>query len=454
MTTNVISYNKNGVDLIALLRWTDLRAACNRTASVETPSEIAGHPRPGTAPVRAATMAAPSTSAGLAPAAPPLAAGAAVAPAPPAPAASPAREQVGVSADAPERGADERKVIAEIGRMVRANTKSTAESTWYSERNVHTGATNIKWARVGPLIAIVVLVGYGALRFSASDTAEASDTRAAGTVQDGEKEKKRGAAGDPTLPEESLFAPRSRYSVNGTETPPAGDEAATSTPPAAAAAPPPPARAEKAEVRKPSAPDSWQAGLYMDLPATDDVGEEEPVESSGLGITLREGTRIPATLVGTLASAYDAPVEARLDADFVEDGITVLPKGTMLLGRTEANVAQRRVYVRFHRAILPSGVAFEIRAAAQNADLSTGLTADRVEKHRSRNIVAGTLADVAGGAGTLIGIGSGSPAAVLAAQAARQQVSGEARATVEPTLTLYVNAGRAIFVYLEADLPL
>jgi hypothetical protein len=93
----------------------------------------------------------------------------------------------------------------------------------------------------------------------------------------------------------------------------------------------------------------------------------------------------------------------------------------------------------------------EVRGAAQNSDFSTGLTADRVEKHRGRNVVAGAVAGIASRVGGLVG-GSALGAAETAALArsAQTQATTEARGAISD-LTLYVTAGRRVFVYLEAD---
>lgn len=339
-----------------------------------------------------------------------------------------------------------RQAVSEIAQMLRKSTKSTDPGSFFTSLDPMTNRTEIRWSRVAPLILVGVFVFYGALRLYASPAADAGQKTAATDVGD-ERAAKDGPEG--TLPEESLFAPRSKYEVAGREEKEEGEPPPEKEQEQAEPAPARSAGARTETVR-PAPPASWQAALLMDMPAEEEyVGEEEA--ATGLGIVLREGTRIPATLVGTLASSYESPVQARLDEDFMEGGLTVLPRGTVLLGKTQANVTQKRIYVRFHRAVLPTGAAIEIVAAAQNADLSTGLVADRIEKHRSRNIIAGTLATVAGAAGRIVGVGG---AAANVPQAAARQVAGEARASIEPKATLYVNAGRRIVVYLEADVAL
>ena len=445
-----------------LIQWDELLAAVDRNPKVDSPSKIAGFHKDAIGSASGAHLSRPAVATAASPAAADTRAVASPPSIPGLPGAPPLGGPVPVGEPAPglpvvasesdedeaEKERRQRKAIDELGKLLSKSTKSTAEQSWFTSRDPMTDRSQIRWARVAPLIIVGVFVFYGALRLYASP-ASASDTgiEAAASERDAKK-----ADGEGTLPEESLFAPRSKYEVTGLKE---GEEAPPEKPdeePERPAPAPSGGTVAKSDAPRPAPPAAWQASLLMDMPAREEYVDEAMPPPSGLGITLREGTRIPATLVGTLASSYESPVQARLDEDFMEAGLTVLPRGTILLGRTQANVTQKRVYVKFHRAVLPSGAAIELSAAAQNADLSTGLVADRVEKHRSRNIVAGTIANVAGTAGRIVGIGGGE--AAYASQAASQQIAGEARSSIEPKATLYVNAGRRIFVYLEADLDL
>lgn len=450
-----------------LVNWGGLLATVERLPKVDPPSKIAGFTKDAIGNTPGATV--PRSPAGM----PPAPLGAAIpqrvtSPSIPGlpgasspglggsiPVTAPVASSHVASADIDEADDDaadrerrERNAIDEVAKLVRKSTQSTAEETFFTSRDPMTERSQIRWSRVVPLILVAMFVMYGGLRLYASP---ASASGAGIETAKGDRDAKK-TDGEGTLPEESLFAPRSKYEVTGLRE---GEAEPVEKPEQEAEKPAPApagAAATRSEAPKPTAPAAWQASLLMDMPAGEEDPGELPPPTEGLGITLREGTRIPATLVGTLASSYESPVQARLDEDFMDGGLTVLPRGTILLGRTQANVTQKRVYVKFHRAVLPSGVAIEFAGAAQNADLSTGLVADRIEKHRNRNIVAGTIANVAGTAGRVFGIG-GSEAA-YASQAASQQIAGEARSSIEPKATLYVSAGRRIFIYLDADLKL
>jgi type IV secretory pathway VirB10-like protein len=340
-----------------------------------------------------------------------------------------------------ERKKLERAAIAEIRTLVQKSTKARDDETWYAKVNPLTERKEIKWSTLIPLLVVLVIALYGALRLYASPgtSQPRAATRASGSAPALNRE-----AGEGALPEESLFTPRTQYSVPGLEQ---RDE-----PDLAAPVPVPEARPPAASPSpKPAAPASWQAGLTLALPAEPD-DEEYPVsENEGEHVALVEGTRIPAVLTGTIASSFESPVQARLDEDLIDADRIALPRGTLLLGTSQTNITQRRIYVRFHRAILPSGESFELHGAAQNSDFSTGLTADRVEKHRRSNVVASALGGIASRAGGLVGIRApGAVEAGAAARAVQGQVQNEVRGAMGD-VTLFVHAGRRVFVYLESD---
>jgi type IV secretory pathway VirB10-like protein len=333
----------------------------------------------------------------------------------------------------------EREAIAEIRALVRKSTKARDDETWFTRVNPLTDRKEVKWSTVLPLAIVSVVVLYGALRLYA---APGSQQRSRDAVQ---TDARRGSKDESARTEDSLFTPRSQYSVAGLEASvPPGLSAPEEPPPTNPVVKPSPAQ-------KPAAPSSWQAGLTLAMPADVSEAVEEPFVEMDQEIALVEGTRIPAILVGTLASSFESPVQVQLDEDFRMDDRVLLPKGTVLLGVSQANATQRRIFVRFHRAILPSGEYLNVRGAAQNADFSTGLTADRVEKHRGRNVLAGAVAGIASRVGGLAG-GPAADAAALA-RSAQTQAATEARGAVSD-VTLYVTAGRRVFVYLEADAEL
>jgi hypothetical protein len=338
-----------------------------------------------------------------------------------------------------ERKALERDTIAEIRTLVRKSTRARDSETWFWRINPLTDRKEVKWSVVLPAAMGLFIAFYGGLRlYAAPGQSSVQKT----TLKNMESSERATRVDADSRSEESLFTPRSQYSIPGAESEPSAPEVEPSD------APPAPTRQLPPPPTRPVAPESWQAGLTMAIPAESEIVDDLVYEDAEPHSVLFEGTRIPAVLIGTLASSFESPVQAQLDVDFVEDDRVLLPKGTVLLGASQANATQRRIYVRFHRAILPSGDSLDIRGTAQNADLSTGLTADRVEKHRTRNVLAGALGGlasrVAGLGGTRL------PGAAEGARAANAEAINEVRGS-GGNLTLYVTAGRRVFVYLEAD---
>ena len=207
---------------------------------------------------------------------------------------------------------------------------------------------------------------------------------------------------------------------------------------------------------RPVAPDSWQTSLGVRIPEEVEVedGDEE-----GPGVTLPEGT----DMVSVLAAPIKAPdaglnpdlnrVKVVLAEDVEADGVVLLPKGSVFLGKVQ-QTTDKKVHPRIHRVVLPDGTALACEAVVLDDDATAGLTPDRVERFRKRNLLSRVASGALGATTSVLTLGHGGAGALGAgaAEGTIEQGREEATEIRKPTKVLHVEEGRTVIVQLTADL--
>lgn len=322
--------------------------------------------------------------------------------------------------------------------------------TFWTKWDVDAEERKIRAGRVGVAAVVGLVVVFGMLSAAQGRSGVAADTATSPTALP------EAARKTPVVGQE-LRRPPARFDTSGLSAVEDEPEALPS-PPADYAPEPAPEPVQLVAAPRATAPNSWRTGLQLQVP--DEVGDD-PDDDAALGITLPEGTEIPAVLAGSI-SAPDAGlqpdlarVKAVLSEPFLIDGVEIFPAGTVMLGRCE-QTTDKRVHLRFHRAILPDERAVAIDAIALDADLTAGLVADKIEKYRKRNLfsrigrgVIDTTASIATG-----GRSAGSEVGSGAIGGAADQAREEADRAREPRRRLDVNRGRRLFIALRKDLSL
>lgn len=332
----------------------------------------------------------------------------------------------------------------------RSDAAPEGRDTLFTRWDVDSEERKIRGGRVAVAAVLGLVVVFGLLSAAQGRSGVAADTA---TPPSASPEATRRT---PVVGQE-LRRPPARFDTSGLSA--VEDEPEATLPPPADYDPEPlPEPVQVAAAPRATAPNSWRTSLQIPVP--EEVGDDREPDGA-LGITLPEGTEIPAVLTGAI-SAPDAGlqpdlarVKAVLSEPFAIDGVEIFPAGTVMLGRAE-QTTDKRVHLRFHRVILPDERAISIDAIALDGDLTAGLVADRVEKYRKRNLfsrigrgVIDTTASIATG-GRSAGSEIGSGAAAGAADQARE----EADRAREPRRRLDVNRGRRLFIALRKDLSL
>jgi type IV secretory pathway VirB10-like protein len=182
---------------------------------------------------------------------------------------------------------------------------------------------------------------------------------------------------------------------------------------------------------------------------------------------LYEGTILPAVLTSEITSDLPGLVTATLHSpvyDSPSGHHLLLPPGTRALGRYDSEVAHgdSRLFVAWHRLILPDGRFFEIPpSAAVDIRGASGL-ADRTNRHLGRAFTSTVLLSILGAGAQLSQPATYSDAyrppsaGQVAAGAAGEQIAHlstrllERDLQVKPTLT--IRPGTAFGIVLQTDL--
>jgi type IV secretion system protein VirB10 len=182
---------------------------------------------------------------------------------------------------------------------------------------------------------------------------------------------------------------------------------------------------------------------------------------------LYEGTILPAVLASEITSDLPGLVTATLHSpvyDSPSGHHLLLPPGTRALGRYDSDLAHgdSRLFVAWHRLILPDGRSFEIPpSAAVDIRGASGL-ADRTDRHLGRAFTSTVLLSILGAGAQLSQPATYTDtyrppsAGQIAAGSAGEQIAHlstrllERDLQVKPTLT--IRPGTAFGIVLQTDL--
>lgn len=390
----------------------------------------------------------------------------------------------GDPAEDPEEEVPEDEVDEYLREMLREKKEEAKKDTVLASWNPFTRSKEWNVALIGTAIAVVLIIGWIGLKAMGTPKRPTQPMRKAdlASLAPGAAGAPKGAAAEDvrSAPGQSgLYVPRAKAGADGL-TPVQGGAAAPVTEQvpldsdgvplpqadpregrpagaAPAASTPPPA---------PHAPDSWVASLSMKLPQAAEpqaarAEKEKATETRapntplGLGLTLAEGTKIPAVMVSAISTPFEGPVELLIEADFRVGDEVVFPAGTKVIGRSSADAAEGRIYVTLHKIVLPDNRSLRVQAIALNDDMTAGLVADEIDRHTAQHYRNGAIAATIGTVDGAINRGRGRGLLRQLGRSSSEQMLGRAERSFESAAntkpTLKVHAGHTVIVYFDRD---
>lgn len=171
-------------------------------------------------------------------------------------------------------------------------------------------------------------------------------------------------------------------------------------------------------------------------------------------ITATLETAIHTDLPGLVRAVINRPVYA------FSGHRVLIPAGSRLLGDYVSKITQgiTRVFVVWHRIVLPSGVVVNINSASSDAIGQAGLQADVVNTHFMTRFSESALLSVLGGASATAGVSSTDRDNSLSnyrstlSQNLQQQAATSMNETSATQPTLMVYQGASIVVLVAQDI--